>query len=556
MNNNELKQNNRNTPTTPRANTLKILPLGGMGDVTKNIYVYEYGQDIIVVDCGIGFPEGDLLGVDVVIPDVTYLVKNANKIRAFLITHGHNDHYSALPYILPQIPAKIPVYATKLVCGFVRNALIEFQLDRSTTIIEYNPEGDPFRLGAFTINPFRITHSVPDAAGFVIDCPAGRVVHVADYKFDWTQVDGKVFDVRKLCAATTGGVDILMSDCLGSHKPGFTRSERSIEKSFDLLMADVKGQIFITTTSSNVSRIQQMINSSTKIGRKVALVGRSVRDNVTIAKELGFIQIPKNALIDSRMAHKFQASQLTYIVAGTYGQKGSALDRIAEGESKYASISPGDAVIFSGDPSPSGVKDSVDRVVDKLTRLGADVHYYEIQEDLHVSGHALQGDLVMLAALVHHRYFVPIGGSYSTMRGYTKLLEHSGYNPNSVIELENGETLELSGHVARRGSKIKVNDVFVDGLGVGDVGKKVIEERISLSESGVLILAASVSQSNKLVGEVQVTSRGFVFEKDSGPLLQHIKKLATEELVAKVPSGNLSQVRRGVEEKIALFVLK
>ena len=537
--------------------TLKLLPLGGMGDVTKNIYVYECGGDIIVVDCGIGFPEGDLLGVDIVIPDVSYLKDNARKIRGFLITHGHNDHFSALPYVLPQINANFPIYSTKLVAGFIKNQLLEFGLKDSTDIRVFNPEVDVIKLGVFTITPFRVNHSVPDAVGFVIQTPQSRVVHVSDFKFDWTPFDGKVFDVPRLIKYTEGGVDLLLSDCLGSHKLGYTSSEKDIEHAFDELMDVAEGKVFVTATSSNVSRIQQAINSAVRHGRKVALLGKSVRDNVTIANELGFMEIPKGVLLDSRHTAKIPPQKIAYIVAGSYGQKGSALHRIAENESRYASVGDGDMIIFSGDPSPSGVKDAVDRVVDKLTNLGADVHHYEIQENLHVSGHGSQGDMLMLARLVEPKFFVPIGGTASTMRGYTKLMERAGFNPKDVFELVNGETLELKNRVARRGSKIKVADVFVDGLGVGDVGRRVLNERSVLSQSGVLVIAAPLNRkSGRVVGEVQVSSRGFVFEKNSSALLNGVKERATKLLSAELGRLPLPQVREHLEEEMRKFLFK
>lgn len=536
---------------------LKMIPLGGMGDVTKNIYVYECSGEIIVVDCGIGFPEGDLLGVDIVIPDVAYLKENAKKIKAFLITHGHNDHFSALPYVLPQINASFPIYSTRLVAGFIKNQLNEFGLKNSVQVREFDPHGSPLRLGVFNITPFRINHSVPDSVGFVIDTPQGRVVHVSDFKFDWTPVDGKIFDVARLLKASSGGVDLLLSDCLGSHKLGYTSSEYEIEHSFDDLFDLAQKQIFITTTSSNVSRIQQAINSSIRHGRKVVLLGKSVRDNVTIANELGYMKIPKGVILDSRKVGRIPPHKVTYIVAGSYGQKGSAMHRIAENESRYAKVSEGDMIIFSGDPSPSGVKDAVDRVVDKLTTLGADVHHYEIQENLHVSGHGSQGDMLMLARLTNPKYFVPIGGTASTMRGYTKLMEKAGFKAQSVFELVNGETLEIRRGNASRGQKIKVADIFVDGLGVGDVGRRVLDERAILSQSGVLIIAAAIGrENNKLVGTVEVSSRGFIFEKNSTALLKEIRERALKILSPQLGQIPLHQVKEHLEEDLSKFLFK
>ncbi len=509
----------------PEKQILKYIPLGGAGDVTRNMHVYEYGGEIFIVDCGIGFPDETMPGVDMLIPDISYLQDKKDKIKGILITHGHEDHFGAVPYILPRL-GKVPVYAAPLVKGFIKAGLEDRANIKDADLRTVDPDGGPFNIGTFEISPFRVNHSIPDTLGFVIQTPVGRLAHVSDFKFDWTPVDKKPFEVGKLARLVEPGILALFSDSLGSQTEGYTRTEKDIEDNFDRLLDHAKGQVLITTISSNISRIEQAIRSSLRHNRKIVLLGRSVAERVFIAEQLGYLKFPKNTFIKPRAAQGIPDKQLTYIVAGCYGQPGSGLWRIADGAHKEVQIKEGATVIFSGDPSPPGVKNNVDAVVSRLTQLGADVHYYEIQENLYVSGHGARGDLLMLAAIVKPKYFVPIGGGPMQTRAYKTLVSRLGVEPQRVFELEAGQSLELGQDFVRSGKKVSVRNVMVDGYGIGDVGRVVLRDRRVLSESGILVVFVQLdSGTGKIAGKVELISRGLVFEKGSKDLLEKFKKV-------------------------------
>ncbi len=496
--------------------------------MTRNMHVYEYGGEILIVDCGIGFPDETMPGVDILIPDVSYLQDKKTKIKGLIVSHGHEDHFGAIPYILPQL-GKIPIYATSLVRGFVEAGLKDRANIEDADLHTIDPNGPPFAIGPFEISPFRVNHSVPDALGLIIETPVGRIAHVSDFKFDWTPVEGKPFDVSKLARLVEPGVLALFSDCLGSQTKGYTRTERDIEDNFDSLLNDAKGQVLITTISSNISRIEQAVRSSLRNKRKVVLLGRSVAERVFIAEQLGYFNFPKNTFVKSTKTQGIKDSELTYIVAGCYGQPGSGLWRIANEDHKDIRIKDGATVIFSGDPSPPGVKNNVDSVVSRLTQMGADVHYYEIQENLYVSGHGSQGDLLMLAAMVNPKYFIPIGGDPAHARSYSRLVSRLKVEPQRVFELDAGQSLEFGKDSARLGKKVSVRNVMVDGYGIGDVGRVVLRDRRALSESGILVVFVQTdSGTGKISGKVEIISRGFVFEKGSKDLLEKFRKIVAD----------------------------
>ncbi len=535
--------------------TLRYIPIGGAADVTRNMHVYECGGESLVVDCGIGFPDETMPGVDILIPDISYLRSNKDRIKGILITHGHEDHFGAVPYVLAKL-GKPPVYAAPLVKGFVKAGLEDRANIKDADLRTVDPDGGPFRIGSFEISPFRMNHSIPDTLGFVIQTPAGRIVHVSDFKFDWTPVDNKPFEVSKLARLVEPGVLALFSDSLGSQTEGYTRTEKDIEDSFDRLLDDANHQVLITTISSNISRIEQAIRSSLRHKRKVVILGRSIAEKVRIAEKLGYLNFPKNTFVKPHAAKKIPDNQLTYIVAGCYGQPGSGLWRIADDAHRSVKVKEGAVVIFSGDPSPPGVKNNVDAVVSRLTQLGADVHYYEIQENLYVSGHGSQGDLLMLAAMVNPKYFVPIGGGPAQARSYRQLVSRLGVKKEQVFELEVGQTLEFSKGSARLGNKVSVRNVMVDGYGVGDVGRMVLRDRRVLAESGILVVFVQLdSSSGKISGKVELITRGLVFEKSSKGLLEKFKNVVVS-VVKKYKGKGKDQafLREKIEEELEQYI--
>jgi ribonuclease J len=498
-------------------NKLKFIAISGTTGVTENLYVYEYGNDMIVVDCGVGFPESEMFGVDLVIPDFTYVVQNQNKLRGVLISHGHEDHLGALPFLLKQV--KTPVYATKLVAGFIEDKLEDNEMD-SKSVRVFDPDRDVLTLGVFKVTPFRVAHSVPDGVGFCIDTPEGKLFHVPDYKFDWTPVDGRPFDAVKVATLASGGALALASDSLGATSPGYTESERAIEGRIELAGRDAKGKIYLTTISSNISRMQQTINAAAKLGRKVVLMGRSIERKAEIARQLGYLFYPKDVVIRSKQASRLPPNKLLYIISGCYGQPGSALYRLALGEHDFLTIGKGDVVIFSADPGPPGSKGGIDFLVDKFIEEDVDVHYYDMQEDLHVSGHGSVKDIEMLFALVKPKYYIPIGGTIRHMRAYGLIAQSMGAGEKNVLELTPGQIVEFSNQNAAIAGRVPVKEILVDGLGIGDVGNTVLRDRHILSKEGIVIAIIHFDRNQGIVIDTpEIISRGFVFEQKYGRIL-------------------------------------
>jgi ribonuclease J len=505
-------------------NKLKFIALSGTTGVTENLYVYEYGNDMIVVDCGVGFPESEMFGVDLVIPDFSYIKQNTGKLRGVLISHGHEDHLGGLPFLLKDLPAqagiKTPIYATRLVGGFIQDKFEDYGA-KAPKISIFNPERDVLTLGVFKVTPFRVSHSVPDGVGFCIDTPEGKIFHVPDYKFDWTPVDGRPFDVAKVATLASGGVLALASDALGANTPGYTESEKAIEGRIEAIAQGVKGKIYLTTISSNISRMQQTINVAARLGRKVCYIGRSTERKAEIARSLGFLFYPKDLVIKTRQAVKLPPNKILYIISGSYGQPGSALYRLALGDHDFLTVGKGDVVIFSSDPAPPGSKANVDFLVDKLIESDVDVHYYDMQEDLHVSGHGSIGDIETLFALVKPKYYIPIGGTIRHMRAYGLIAQRMGAEEGEVLELLPGEIVEFSNQNARRVGRVPVKEILVDGLGIGDVGNTVLRDRHILSKEGIVIVIIHFDRNQgALSQEPELISRGFVFEQKYGRILE------------------------------------
>jgi len=512
----------RNFPNNLQGKKLKFIALSGTTGVTENLYVYEYGNDMVVVDCGVGFPESDMFGVDLVIPDFSYIKKNASKLKGVLISHGHEDHLGGLPFLFKDVDTTI--YTTKLVGGFIKDKFEDYG-DKIPRVSVFDPEKDTLSLGVFKITPFRVSHSVPDGVGFCIDTPEGKIFHVPDYKFDWTPVDGKPFDVAKVATLASQNVLALASDALGANTPGYTESEQSIEGRIESITRDAKGKIYLTTISSNISRMQQTINVAQKLGRKVVLMGRSIERKAKIAKDLGYLFYPNDLVIKSKQALGLPPDKVLYIISGSYGQAGSALYRLCMGEHDFLTVGKGDIVIFSSDPAPPGSKANVDFLVDKLIEGDVDVHYYDMQEDLHVSGHGSIGDIEMLFGLVRPKYYIPIGGTIRHMRAYGLIAQRMGAAESDVLELLPGDVVEFDNKNAKRVGRIPVKEVLVDGLGIGDVGNVVLRDRHILSKEGIVIAIIHFDRNQgKIVDTPEIVSRGFVFEQKYGRILEEASK--------------------------------
>lgn len=423
---------------------LKIIPFGGVGNVTKNMFVYEHANDILIVDCGIGFPDEEVAEEELLIPDFSYLLSNKNKIRGLVVSHAHFDHYGAIPYLLEKI--NIPIFATRLASEYIKEKLEEHGISLKSVRFRIIKAGDEnIRIGAFKVTPFHVNHSVPKSLGLFINTPAGNAFHVADYKFDWTPVKEKPFDIQKAAALAAGRRPLLLlSDCLGANRAGHTRSEKTIQENFENIISRAKGLVLVTTVSSNISRIRQAIQASRKLGRKAAFLGHSVEKSYEIANRLGYFKDFTKDVISQKKIKKFPPQKLTLIVAGSYGQPNSALERISRNKHYLVKLRKDDVVIFSADPSPPSVVVSVNNMIDNLTKLGVDVHYYEIQENLYVSGHGTAEDLKMLFALIKARYVLPIGGDFRHMRAYANLACQMGYEEKEVLLLEEGKAIEVS----------------------------------------------------------------------------------------------------------------
>ncbi len=528
---------------------LKLVSLGGFGRVTSNMFVYEYGPDILLVDCGLGFPTEDMLGVDLLIPDIGYLRSRAGKIRGLVLTHGHEDHCGALPYLLPQL--KVPVYASRLTAHLVMDKLAEYQ-GMPKTINVLTP-GEQLKLGSFTVESVRVSHSIPDATNLIIKTPVGVVYHGSDFKFDFTPVDGVLPDVVGIARAGGAGIQLLLSDCLGSERKGHTPSERTLEDMFEREISHCDGKFVVTTMGSNISRWRQAIDAAIRHGRRVAVLGRSITRNLTVATELGYLKVPRDVMVDARQIRKLPPKNLCILAAGSLGQPGSAMERLATAEHKDAEISAGDKVVFSSDYIP-GTEGATQSLIDALSKAGATVIYSNITDDLHVSGHGSQQDQLLMMALTKPKYLLPIGGTWRHMVQYAKLAAGMGYATDKVLLPEHNQTIEVYSDRVKLGPVVEIKNVMVDGLGVGDVGNVVLRDRQVLAEEGIVVAIVEVDQNQmNLVSKVDLISRGFVYAKENTTLLteageavkvavaKHKGKLETERFVRETVADTLER---------------
>ena len=520
------KPNKRENNKIFKKSNLKIIPLGGLLEIGKNITVIEYEDDIVIVDCGLGFPEDDMLGVDLVIPDITYLEKNKDKIRGLVITHGHEDHIGGIPYLLKQI--NVPIYATKLTVGLISNKLEEHNLLRSTKMKEVRP-GQTITLGSMKVEFIKITHSIPDACALAIHTPVGTIVHTGDFKIDYTPIDGEVIDLGRLAAIGNKGVLALMSDSTNAERKGYTMSESTVGEVLDKLFVNCTKRIVVATFSSNVHRVQQIVNSAVKYNRKVAICGRSMCNMIETARKLGYIDVPDNVFIDIDSIKSYPDDRLVIITTGSQGEPMSALTRMASGEHKKVQITPNDLIIISANPIPGNEK-YISKVIDDLMAIGAEVIYNALQ-DIHVSGHACQEEQKLMLTLVKPKYFIPVHGEYRQLIAHAETAKTLGISSENIFLTENGKVLELNENEAKFTGHVTSGKVLVDGLGVGDVGNIVLKDRQKLSQDGLITVVITLdSRSGRIIAGPDVISRGFVYVRESENLMEEIKHLLREEL--------------------------
>lgn len=505
---------------------LKIIPLGGLNEIGKNLTAFEYGEHIIVVDCGLAFPEDDMLGIDLVIPDTTYLVKNKNKIKGIIITHGHEDHIGALPYVLRDI--NVPVYGTRLTLGLVEYKLEEHGMRRETELNTVKP-GDVINLGAFKIEFIRSNHSIADAVALAIFTPVGTIVHTSDFKIDFTPIDGDVIDLMRFAELGRAGVLALLADSTNVERSGYTMSERTVGQSFDELFMNCNQRIIVATFASNIHRVQQVINSAVKFDRKVAICGRSMVNVANVAVKLGYMNVPEGVFIDVDEIQRYRPDQLVIITTGSQGEPMSALSRIAASDHKKISIIPGDKVIISASPIPGNEK-LISRVINELSKKGAEVIYGAIM-DTHVSGHACQEELKVIHTLVRPKYFMPVHGEYRHLSQHANLAEQLGMKPENIFIMDNGKVLELTRDSARMNGNVTAGKVLVDGLGVGDVGNIVLRDRKHLAQDGLIVVVVTLDgEKGCVIAGPDIISRGFVYVRESEYLIEEIKSIIKAKL--------------------------
>jgi len=531
---------------------VKIIPLGGMEQIGMNITAFEFGDSIIVVDCGLSFPEDEMLGIDLVIPDVTYLKDNISKVKGFIITHGHEDHIGALPYVMKELSA--PIYATKLTMGIIENKFKEHDLLKKTKrkVIKY---GQSINLGEFRIEFIRTNHSIADAAALAIYSPAGIIVHTGDFKIDYTPVYGETIDLQRFAELGKKGVLALLCDSTNVMKPGYTMSERTVGKAFDNIFAEsTNSRIIVATFASNVDRVQQIINSAEKYGRKVVVEGRSMVNIIGTATELGYINAKETTLIDIEQMKNYKDNQLVIITTGSQGEAMAALSRIAASIHRKISIKPGDTVIFSSTPIPGNEK-SVSKVINELSMKGAKV----IFQDTHVSGHACQEEIKLIYALTKPKYAVPVHGEYRFLKTHAELAEGMGMNKDNIFILSSGDVLELKEDFAKVVGKVPARGILVDGLGVGDVGNIVLRDRQHLSENGLIIVVLTLEKySNQILSGPDLVSRGFVYVRESENLMDEAR-IVVNDALDKCFSRNITdwgKIKNEVKDSLSDYIWK
>ena len=536
------------------AEKLKIISLGGLNEIGKNLTVYEYGGDIVVVDCGMGFPDDDMYGIDVVIPDVSYLIKNQNKVRGIFITHGHEDHIGALPYVLRSLNA--PIYATRMSAGLIRLKLEEHRLLDKTKIITCEA-GDVIKAGKFTVEFIHVNHSIADAVAFAIKCPVGTCVHTGDFKIDATPIQGGMIDLARLGQLGNEGVLALLADSTNVERPGYTRSERSVGNSFDALFKGCEERIIVTTFASNVDRLQQIIDVAARYGRRVAVTGRSMENAMKVSTELGYMNIPDGVLMDLNQIKSLPKNRVCIITTGSQGETMSALSRMAFSTHRQVDILPGDRIIISASAIP-GNEHSIGNVINELYRKGAEV-LNERELARHVSGHACQEELKIIHALVKPKFFIPVHGEQRMLQTHAKLAREMGMDSNHILISDIGRVMELTQNSARLAGTVTAGQVFVDGLGVGDVGSVVLRDRRHLAQDGMIVVVMSMSgEDGSLVSGPDLITRGFVYVKESEGLMEELRQVALEAInsVDARYSTDWSAIKGAVKGDLSNYLYK
>jgi len=507
---------------------LKVAALGGLDEIGKNMTILEYGNDIMVIDCGLAFPEDDMLGIDLVIPDVTYLTKNIDKVRGIVLTHGHEDHIGALPYILKQL--NVPVFGTLLTLGLLENKLREHKMLDKTTLHTVVP-GEKVKLGQFNVEFIHTNHSIADAVALAIHTPIGTVVHTGDFKVDYTPIDGEIIDLQRFAELGKEGVLLLMSDSTNAERKGFTMSEKNVGKVFEKIFEDSpKNRIMVATFSSNIHRIQQVVNAAYMYGRKVAIIGRSMVNAVKTASELEYLMLPPRTLIDINEIKNYRDEQIVIITTGSQGETMSALSRIAMNEHKQVSVKPDDKIIISASAIPGNEKNVI-KVINELLKKGANVIYGDMEE-IHVSGHARQEELKLMLALTKPQYFMPVHGEFMHLASHRDLALSMGIDKKDVFVMKLGEVLEISRTEAKVNGTVPAGQVMVDGLGVGDVGNIVLRDRKHLSQDGLMVVVVTMDRENgTIVAGPDIISRGFVYVRVAEDLMDEAKKVVLEALL-------------------------
>ncbi|SMO54259.1 ribonuclease J1 [Melghirimyces algeriensis] len=533
---------------------LSIFALGGLDEIGKNMYVVQYGDDIVVIDAGLMFPGEEMLGIDIVIPDITYLVENQDKVRGILLTHGHEDHIGGLPYILREL--NVPIYGTKLTMGLVEHKLREAHMLNQTKRIVINSRSE-IKLGSMKASFFKVNHSIPDAVGVCLDTPEGRVVHTGDFKFDMTPVNGQDAEIHKMAEIGKRGVLCLLSDSTNAERPGFTGSERTVGESLEAVFRKAKQRVIVATFASNIHRIQQVVDAASMHNRKLAVVGRSMVNVVNIGMELGYLRVPSDLLIDPDEINRLPAHKVAVMSTGSQGEAMSALTRMANGSHRKIEILPGDTVIFAATPIP-GNERSVAHTVDQLFRVGANVVYSAgTQHGVHVSGHGSQEDLKLMLNLIKPKYFIPIHGEHRMLRAHGQLAESVGIRPENIFICDNGDLVEFSSGKARYGSKIQTGKVLIDGLGVGDVGNIVLRDRKLLSQDGILVVVVTLAKNNgKVLSGPDIISRGFVYVRESEKLLEEANRIVTQtmEKCASEQVSEWASLKTSIRDALSKFL--
>ena len=508
-----------------KQNKLKVIPLGGLGEVGKNITVFEYDDDIIIIDCGLIFPEDEMLGIDIVIPDITYLLKNKEKIRAIVLTHGHEDHIGALPYILKKI--NVPIYGTKLTLGLVDNKLTEHNIKNvRQNIVKPN---DLVKLGCFNVEFIKTGHSIPDSVALAIHTPVGVIVHTGDFKIDYTPINDDVIDLHKFAELGSKGVLALMADSTNVERIGYTMSERTVGDTFNEIFKKAKQRIIVATFASNVHRVQQIIDSAVLVDRKVVVSGRSMVNVINVALELGYLKIPEGTLIDINQMNNYPFDKIVVITTGSQGEPMSALTRMAYSEHRKIDLIPGDLVVISASPIPGNEK-TVSKVINQLMARGANV-IYEALADVHVSGHACQEELKLIHTLVRPKFFIPVHGEYRHLKRHADLAENLGMPKENILVAQNGSTVEFTKDSASFGPNVTSGNILVDGLGIGDVGNIVLRDRKHLSEDGLIVVVVTISrQDGSIIAGPDIISRGFVYVRESEDLMEESRQVVKEAL--------------------------